>query len=54
MFDWTQWLTNEKLEDHTKQPIVINGITHIIDFSDKYDIEVNYSVVITVKPKEER
>ena len=35
-FDLSRWITDEKLEDHTKKPIRIL----IEDFSDRYDLVV--------------
>ena len=36
-FDLSQWVTDEKLEDHVDKPIRIT----IEDFSKKYDIKIN-------------
>ena len=51
-FDWTSWLLGEKLEDHIEKPIVINGISHLQEVHPDYNIEINYSVIITVNEKD--
>ena len=47
--DWTKWVTDEVLEDHTKQPIIMNAV--IKNLSQKFDLYIDTAIIAKKKEK---
>ena len=51
MFSLTDFLKDSFLGQHIEKPISLEGISHVENLSDKYDLIVRYRVTVEVATK---